>query len=117
MPKRKGALADEARTLAQSKPLMHDLHTLDDGGLGKAQSSVPPAPKRWDVCVVGAGLSGVVIAERYSSRLGKSVLVLDKRRHIAGNCYDFVDNDTNLRLNLYGPHNFHTNMVCSPQPA
>ena len=32
-----------------------------------------------DVCIVGAGLSGAVIAERYASQMNQSVLVLEKR--------------------------------------
>ena len=63
----------------------------------------------YDICVVGAGLSGAVIAERYASLVGKSILVIDKRNHIGGNCYDFVDNDTGILMNKYGAHLFHTN--------
>ena len=70
---------------------------------------MPKLPKRWDVCVVGAGLSGGVVAERLASVLDKSVLVIERRRHIAGNCYDYAEEETGLRINLYGPHNFHTN--------
>lgn len=35
--------------------------------------------QKYDVCIVGAGLSGAVIAERYASVLQQSVLVLEKR--------------------------------------
>lgn len=62
----------------------------------------------YDVCIVGAGLSGAVIAERYASQLGKSSLVIEKRDHIAGNCYDFVDEETGILTNRYGAHLFHT---------
>ena len=99
-----------AKLVVTSSPLAHKLTTLDDGGTGKALDAIPAPPRRWDVCVVGAGLSGAVIAERFASTLGKSVLVVEKRRHIAGNCYDYLDRDTGLRLNLYGPHNFHTKL-------
>ena len=92
-----------------SSPLRHELPQLDDGGLHKAKPAVPKPPKRWDVCVVGAGLSGGVVAERLASVLDKSVLVIERRRHIAGNCYDYAEEETGLRINLYGPHNFHTN--------
>ena len=57
---------------------------------------------------MGAGLSGAVIAERYSSLLGKTVLVIEKRPHVGGNCYDYTDPDTGIRVNLYGAHLFHT---------
>eukprot|EP00923_Selenidium_pygospionis_P043688 GHVN01075417.1.p1 GENE.GHVN01075417.1~~GHVN01075417.1.p1 ORF type:complete len:991 (+),score=44.30 GHVN01075417.1:63-2975(+) len=61
-----------------------------------------------DVCVVGAGLSGAVIAERYATQRNKSVLVLEKRSHIGGNCYDYIDEETGIRVNQYGAHLFHT---------
>ena len=41
--------------------------------------------------VVGAGLSGSVIAQQASERSGFKVLVLDKRDHIGGNCFDYID--------------------------
>jgi monoamine oxidase len=44
----------------------------------------------YDVLIVGAGLSGGVIAERHTAR-GDRVLVMDKRTHIGGNCYDYVE--------------------------
>jgi NAD(P)-binding Rossmann-like domain len=49
---------------------------------------------RYDVCIAGAGLSGSVLAERYASQLGYKVLVVEKRDHIGGNCYDYVDVST-----------------------
>ena len=64
---------------------------------------------RYDVCVVGSGLSGAVISERYATQMNQSVLVLEKRDHIGGNCYDYTDDETGLRVNLYGAHLFHTN--------
>lgn len=64
--------------------------------------------RHFDVLVVGAGLSGAVIAERYA-KMGVSVLIIEKRNHIAGNCYDYVDSKTGIRMNEYGAHLFHTN--------
>jgi len=61
----------------------------------------------YDLIVVGAGLSGAVIAERASSQLGLSSLVIDKRDHIGGNCYDYIDKH-GIRVSLYGVHIFHT---------
>lgn len=61
-----------------------------------------------DICIVGAGLSGAVIAERYASQLDKKVLVMEKRNHIGGNCYDFMDEEVGLRVSQYGAHLFHT---------
>ena len=45
----------------------------------------------YDLIIVGAGLSGAVIAEQASRRKGLTSLVIDKRDHIGGNCYDFLD--------------------------
>ena len=60
-----------------------------------------------DVVVVGAGFAGSVVAERLAS-LGKRVLVLDRRPHIAGNAFDELD-DAGVLIHRYGPHIFHTN--------
>jgi UDP-galactopyranose mutase len=64
--------------------------------------------KNYDVVVVGAGLSGCVLAERLASCLNFKVLILEKRNHIGGNCYDYVD-ENGIRINKYGAHLFHTN--------
>jgi len=64
--------------------------------------------KKYDICMVGAGLSASVLAERYASQLGKSVLMIEKRNHIGGNCFDYIDEDTGIRVSKYGAHLFHT---------
>eukprot|EP00536_Pseudo-nitzschia_multiseries_P010866 jgi/Psemu1/297693/fgenesh1_pm.348_\ len=64
--------------------------------------------EEYDVCIAGAGLSGAVIAERYASRLNKKVVVIEKRNHIGGNCYDYTDDETGIRVSQYGAHLFHT---------
>ena len=61
----------------------------------------------YDIVVVGAGISGAVIARKYASQLNKKVLVIDKRDHIAGNCYDYYNEDGVL-ISKYGAHLFHT---------
>ena len=58
--------------------------------------------------VVGAGLSGCVMAERIASQLGDKVLVIDRRTHIGGNVYDYK-NEEGITIHQYGPHAFHTN--------
>lgn len=58
------------------------------------------------ILVVGAGISGSVIA-RYLAEKQFSVEVIDKREHIGGNCYDYLDNN-NILIHKYGPHLFHT---------
>lgn len=61
-----------------------------------------------DYIIVGAGLAGVVIAERIATQLNKKVLIIEKRNHIGGNCHDFKD-ENNILIHKYGPHLFHTN--------
>jgi len=58
------------------------------------------------ILVVGAGLSGAVIARHYAD-CGEKVVVVEKRNHIAGNCYDFR-NEAGILVSQYGPHIFHT---------
>ncbi len=60
------------------------------------------------ILIIGAGLSGATLAERFAAS-GASVLVLDKRPHLAGNCYDHLDQETGIRVSNYGAHLFHTN--------
>jgi UDP-galactopyranose mutase len=62
----------------------------------------------YDILIVGCGLSGVVIAERFANQ-NKRVLIVDKRDHIGGNVYDYIDSDTGILMNKYGAHLFHTN--------
>jgi hypothetical protein len=85
-----------------------DSALIDAGGLASARSAIDYT-RRYDVCTVGAGLSGSVFAERSAVVQGKRVLVLDARRHIAGNCYDYRDPATGILMNKYGAHLFHTN--------
>lgn len=59
--------------------------------------------------IVGCGLSGVTLAERIASQRGEDVLVIDRRSHIGGNVYDYVDSDTGITVHKYGAHIFHTN--------
>jgi len=63
--------------------------------------------KKIDILIIGAGISGAVLAERYAS-IGKKVLVLEKRNHIAGNCFDYYD-ENGILVSKYGAHLFHTN--------
>lgn len=58
--------------------------------------------------IVGAGFAGLTIAERVANELGEHVLVIEKRNHIGGNCYDYYNED-GLLVHKYGPHIFHTN--------
>lgn len=61
----------------------------------------------YDYIVVGAGFFGSVFA-REAQDAGKSVLVLEKRSHIGGNCYTYEYEGSGITVPLYGPHIFHT---------
>src|SRR5215213_8388342 len=61
-----------------------------------------------DWLIVGAGFTGLVLAERIASQLDKKVLVVEQRNHIGGNAYDHYD-DNGILVHRYGPHLFHTN--------
>ena len=56
--------------------------------------------------IVGAGLTGAIFAHEAHKR-GKSVLVIDKRTHLAGNI--FTKEIAGIHVHAYGPHIFHTN--------
>ena len=60
----------------------------------------------YDYLVVGAGLFGAAFA-RAAKDQGKSCLIIEKREHIAGNCFD--ENYSGCYVNRYGGHIFHTN--------
>ena len=60
----------------------------------------------YDYLVVGAGLFGAIFAREAADR-GKSVLVIDKRDHIAGNIY--TKEVEGINVHGYGAHIFHTN--------
>lgn len=60
------------------------------------------------ILIVGAGLSGATLAERFAVS-GNLVTLIDKRHHLAGNCYDHLDQETGIRISNYGAHLFHTN--------
>jgi UDP-galactopyranose mutase len=62
---------------------------------------------KFDVLVVGAGFAGSTLAER-AANSGKSVLIVDRREHIAGNAFDEYD-PNGVLVHRYGPHIFHTN--------
>lgn len=65
--------------------------------------------KKYDSIVVGCGFAGAVAARELAERGGEKVLVLEKRNHVAGNCYDVKDKH-GILIHQYGPHIFHTNI-------
>ena len=60
----------------------------------------------YDYIIIGAGLYGSVFAQR-AKAVGKKVLVIDKRDHIAGNVY--TEKVAGIDVHKYGAHIFHTN--------
>ncbi len=61
----------------------------------------------YDFIIVGAGITGITLAEQLASKLDKKILLIEKRNHIGGLCYDFK-NDDGILIHKYGPHTFHT---------
>ncbi|SKC30951.1 UDP-galactopyranose mutase precursor [Photobacterium piscicola] len=62
---------------------------------------------KYDVVIVGAGLAGIIFAERFANLKDKKVLIIDKRNHIGGNLYDYY-NYEGILIHKYGPHIFRT---------
>lgn len=61
--------------------------------------------KMYDYLIVGAGLFGAVFAHEAHAD-GKNVLVIERRKHIAGNAY--TEETEGIQVHKYGPHIFHT---------
>jgi len=61
---------------------------------------------QYDYLIVGSGLYGAVFA-REATRHNKTVLVIDRRNHIAGNVY--TEKIEGINFHKYGAHIFHTN--------
>ena len=77
------------------------MERTESGPLSAALSSA-------DLVVVGAGLFGLTIAERAASQLAARVIVLERRQHIGGNAYSYLDAETGIEVHAYGRHIFHT---------
>lgn len=60
---------------------------------------------QYDYLIVGAGLYGAVFAHEMRKR-GRSVLVIDRREHVAGNIY--TESVMDIQVHRYGAHIFHT---------
>ena len=63
----------------------------------------------YDILVIGSGFAGSVVADKLAREAGKKVLIIEKRDHIGGNCYDKKD-EHGILIHQYGPHIFHTNI-------
>lgn len=66
-----------------------------------APKELPP----YDILIVGAGMYGSCFA-RLATDSGLKTLVIDRRSHIAGNCY--TEQKEGIHVHRYGPHIFHT---------
>ena len=62
--------------------------------------------QKTDILIVGAGISGIVLA-RLLAEKDQKVLIIDRRTHIGGNCYDYFD-ENGINIHKYGPHIFRT---------
>lgn len=81
-----------------------------DSGLSGAVRWGDSGKMAWefDYLIVGAGFSGLTMAERLTTRTGATCLLVDRRNHIGGNAYDRYD-DHGVLIHTYGPHYFRTN--------
>ena len=59
--------------------------------------------------IIGCGFAGAVMARQLAEKNGQSVLVIDSRNHVGGNCYDRKD-EYGILVHQYGPHIFHTDI-------
>lgn len=59
-----------------------------------------------DCLIIGCGLTGAVIG-RHLAEQGRKVVIWERRDHIGGNMYDYVD-EHGFLVQKYGPHTFHT---------
>jgi UDP-galactopyranose mutase len=56
---------------------------------------------------VGSGFYGLTIAEN-AARQGYRVCIVERREHIGGNAYSYVEPKTGVEVHRYGSHLFHT---------
>ena len=60
---------------------------------------------KYDYLIVGSGLFGSIFAYE-ANKIGKKVLVIDKRKNIGGNIY--TENRNGINVHIYGAQIFHT---------
>lgn len=61
--------------------------------------------RKYDYLLVGAGLFNAIFAFE-ATKIGKTCLVVEKRKHIGGNL--FCENIEGIQVHRYGPHIFHS---------
>lgn len=64
--------------------------------------------KNKSIVIAGAGFSGSYIGRNLAEK-GWDVKIVEIKDHIAGHCYDKVDEETGCLVHEFGPHIFHTN--------
>ena len=60
------------------------------------------------ISVVGSGISGATVARGLAEK-GHEIVVIDEKNHIAGNCFDYFD-ENGIDVHQYGTHIFHTDI-------
>lgn len=63
----------------------------------------------YDCIIIGSGIAGAVAARKLAEEADKKILVIERRNHIGGNCYDEPD-EYGILIHNYGPHIFHTGL-------
>lgn len=74
--------------------------------LNQSSKEVYKSSVKKKVLVVGCGFAGSVYARQIAEN-GHKVICIDRRSHIAGNAYDYLDSN-GIRVHKYGPHLLHT---------
>ena len=58
---------------------------------------------KMDILIIGAGLTGAVLARELADNHNKKVVIWERRNHIAGNMYDYKDKH-NILVQKYMVH-------------
>lgn len=98
-----GSSSNNEYTYVGDEYTQHNEYTyVDDNEEVNSNDEVDdPLLYEYDNCIVGAGLSGAIIAEQYATKYHQSSLIIEKRNHIGGNLYDYIDDTTGIRVNAY----------------
>ena len=70
------------------------------------QTALTNALAEADLVIVGCGFYGSTVAECCAADLGKKVVILERRDHIAGNAFTEEDHETGIEVHKYGAHLF-----------
>jgi UDP-galactopyranose mutase len=63
-----------------------------------------------NILIVGAGMSGAVLARTLAEDSDLKILVIDAADHVAGNCHTERDLETGIMIHKFGPHIFNTSI-------